>query len=68
MQSDYLSQLHPYVCFRKMEASSGGSKIPEIQTFQPSIEKFKDFPSFIKQMEASGAHKAGLAKVSTQFN
>ena len=45
-----------------------GGKIPEIQTFKPTMEQFKDFPTFMKLIEAAGAYRAGAAKVSTQFN
>ena len=46
-----------------MESSSGGSKIPKIMVFRPTMEEFKDFSAYIKYMESQGAHKAGLAKV-----
>jgi jumonji domain-containing protein 2 len=46
-----------------MESSSGGSNIPKIMTFRPTMEEFKDFTGYVKYMESQGAHKAGLAKV-----
>lgn len=33
--------------------------------FMPNWEEFKDFPKYIEYMESKGAHKAGLAKVSS---
>lgn len=50
MASDVVSQNH-------------GSK--GIMTFYPTTEEFKDFSRYIAYMESQGAHKAGLAKVST---
>ena len=47
-----------------MESSSGGSTLPKIMTFRPTMEEFKDFAKYIKYMESQGAHKAGLAKVN----
>lgn len=38
--------------------------IPRIQVFRPSMEEMKDFEGYINKIEKSGAHKAGLAKVS----
>lgn len=37
----------------------------KIQTFRPSWDEFKDFSKYIKFIESKGAHKAGLAKVSS---
>lgn len=42
-------------------SSSGG--VPKIQVFRPTWEEFKDFNNYIIQIEKSGAHKAGLAKI-----
>ncbi|XP_025421116.1 probable lysine-specific demethylase 4B [Sipha flava] len=39
------------------------SGTPRIMVFRPTIEEFKNFPSYIEFMESSGAHYAGLAKV-----
>lgn len=50
MASDVVSQNH-------------GSK--GIMTFYPTTEEFKDFSRYIAYIESQGAHKAGLAKVST---
>ena len=47
-----------------MESSSGGSNIPKIMTFRPTMEEFKDFAKYMDYIESQGAHKAGLAKVS----
>ena len=47
----------------KMESSSGGTQIPKIMVFRPTMEEFKDFNKYIAYMESQGAHKAGLAKV-----
>nr|KAG5697397.1 hypothetical protein BaRGS_008823 [Batillaria attramentaria] len=46
-----------------MESSSGGSLVPKIMVFRPTMEEFKDFNKYIAYMESQGAHKAGLAKV-----
>ncbi|XP_064626958.1 uncharacterized protein LOC135487294 isoform X2 [Lineus longissimus] len=46
-----------------MESSSGGSNIPKIMTFRPSMEEFSDFVGYIKYMESQGAHKAGIARI-----
>lgn len=50
MASDVVSQNH-------------GSK--GIMTFYPTAEEFKNFTRYIAYVESQGAHKAGLAKVST---
>lgn len=49
-----------------MESSSGGSNIPKIMTFRPTIEEFQDFEKYVEYIESQGAHKAGLAKVNHQ--
>ena len=36
---------------------------PQIMTFYPTEEEFKDFTRYIEYMESTGAHKAGIAKV-----
>lgn len=36
-----------------------------IMTFTPSKEEFKDFSRYIAYIESQGAHKAGMAKVSS---
>ena len=46
-----------------MESSSGGSNIPKIMVFRPTMEEFKDFAKYITYIESQGAHKAGIAKV-----
>lgn len=46
-----------------MEGSSGGSSVPRIMVFRPTMEEFKDFNKYVAYMESQGAHKAGLAKV-----
>lgn len=38
--------------------------VPRIQVFRPTYEEFKDFAKYILHMEAQGAQKAGIAKVS----
>lgn len=42
--------------------TSSGS-VPKIQTFRPNWDEFKDFNSYIIEIERTGAHKAGLAKI-----
>lgn len=37
----------------------------KIQTFKPTWAEFKDLPKYIEFIESKGAHKAGIAKVST---
>ncbi|CRK86628.1 CLUMA_CG000464, isoform A [Clunio marinus] len=34
-----------------------------IQTFRPTFEEFRDFPTYIKYIESKGAHKAGIARI-----
>lgn len=36
-----------------------------IMTFYPTIEEFQNFSRYVAYIESQGAHKAGLAKVST---
>ena len=36
-----------------------------IMTFSPSKDEFQDFSQYIAYMESLGAHKAGIAKVSS---
>lgn len=48
-------------------SSSGGTMIPRIMVFRPTMEEFKDFNKYIAYMESQGAHKAGLAKVVLQL-
>ena len=36
--------------------------------FSPTREEFNDFSAFVKYMEDQGAHKYGVAKVSTSNN
>ena len=36
-----------------------------IMTFYPSAEEFSNFSRYIAYIESQGAHRAGLAKVST---
>lgn len=47
----------------EMVSHSHGSK--GIMTFYPTMEEFKNFSRYIAYIESQGAHKAGLAKVST---
>lgn len=42
-------------------SSSGG--VPKIQVFRPTWDEFKDFNNYIIEIEKTGAHRAGLAKV-----
>ena len=51
-----------------MEFGNVGGKIPEIMTFKPTMEEMKDFNAYVKRIEAAGAHKAAIAKVSAQFH
>lgn len=44
-------------------SQSSGSK--KIMTFYPTVEEFKNFSRYIAYMESQGAHRAGLAKVSS---
>lgn len=46
-----------------MESSSGGSNIPKIMVFRPTMEEFKDFAKYITYIESQGAQKAGIAKI-----
>ncbi|XP_076440213.1 lysine-specific demethylase 4A-like isoform X4 [Babylonia areolata] len=46
-----------------MESSSGGTQIPKIMVFRPTMDEFKDFNRYIRYIESQGAHKAGLAKI-----
>jgi len=39
----------------------------QVMVFKPSLEEFQDFPKFISHMEDLGAHKVGLAKVSSSI-
>ena len=47
-----------------MARSAGDSSV---MVFRPTMEEFKDFSKYIEHMEAEGAHKIGLAKVSNSF-
>lgn len=38
---------------------------PTIMVFRPTWDEFKDFTKYVEYMESQGAHKAGLAKVSS---
>lgn len=40
--------------------------ITKIMTFRPTYEEFKDFNKYIQYIESVGAHKAGLARVSSK--
>ena len=51
-----------------MESSSGGTQIPRIMVFRPTMEEFKDFNKYVLYIESQGAHKAGLAKVSRRLD
>lgn len=37
----------------------------KIMTFRPTMEEFQDFNQYLVYMEAQGAHRAGLAKVTS---
>lgn len=39
------------------------SKAPEIQTFYPTMEEFRNFPLYVEYMESKNAHLAGIARV-----
>ena len=43
-------------------ASGEGNKI---MVFRPTLEEFVDFSAYIRKMEEMGAHRAGVAKVSS---
>lgn len=47
-----------------MESSSGGTNIPKIMVFRPTMEEFKDFNKYIEYIESQGAQKAGVCKVA----
>ena len=44
-------------------ASQEGSKI---MVFRPTLEEFANFSIYIRKMEEMGAHRAGVAKVSSE--
>ncbi|XP_052775093.1 uncharacterized protein LOC128213442 isoform X2 [Mya arenaria] len=46
-----------------MESSSGGTNIPKIMVFRPTMEEFKDFNKYIEYIESQGAQKAGVCKI-----
>jgi jumonji domain-containing protein 2 len=35
----------------------------DIMVFTPTMEEFRNFPSFVSYMEAQGAHDRGIAKI-----
>lgn len=37
----------------------------KIMTFRPTLEEFRDFGKYVAYIESQGAHRAGLAKVSS---
>ena len=39
----------------------------DIMVFRPSEEEFKNFNQYIKYIEECGAHKIGLAKVTSRY-
>ena len=43
-------------------ASGEGNKI---MVFRPTLEEFADFSAYIRKMEEMGAHRTGVAKVSS---
>lgn len=61
----YVGMFQAWFKHHKMESSSGGHNIPKIMVFRPTWEEFKDFNSYVHYIESQGAHKAGLAKVSS---
>lgn len=38
-------------------------EVPEAQTFYPTIKEFKNFSKYVRDIEAKGAHKAGICKI-----
>lgn len=71
--TDILSRLCP--CFQWIRGQVNSPKMTtdtptqsmgsRIMTFTPSKEEFKDFSRYIAYIESQGAHKAGMAKVSS---
>lgn len=57
-----LGQMNDSKMSTEAPAQSLGSRL---MTFTPSAEEFKDFSRYIAYMESQGAHKAGMAKVSS---
>lgn len=47
--------------------SSVATTEPQILTFRPTWDEFKDFAKYIQHIESLGAHKAGLAKVLATY-
>lgn len=39
-----------------------GDEIPKVMVFEPTLEEFKEFLKYIKFIESTGAHKAGIVK------
>lgn len=48
--------------------SSPANPTCKIMTFRPTMEEFEDFNKYLVYMESQGAHRAGLAKVSTDLS
>lgn len=50
------------------EVHTAANPTCKIMTFRPTMEEFKDFNKYLVYMESQGAHRAGLAKVSSELN
>lgn len=46
-----------------MATVSEPTSSPGIMVFRPTMQEFRDFPAYIKQMEDCGAQRYGIAKV-----
>lgn len=47
------------------EVSPPANPTCKIMTFRPTMEEFQDFNRYLVYMESQGAHRAGLAKVTS---